>query len=240
MVGKITIAAVNSSAGSTKSVCLPPSPYLSTWLTPRATPHRRKANIVGCQLPKPMGTTPEALQICSAATATKNAEPSRNIQLPADTWPGRTSPCAASILPLLTARCPSRRLSSRRAMRRGANCSGDRSGEAHGDTIVLDLVLPPKLVGKFVPSCGDVVGALLCGLLAGERLLQLVFRDRVVLEDARDARLDRRIRVIVRRRLRVHVGANVLLVVAGKRPQVEVGVALPIGLEARRIGGSPH
>ena len=58
------------------------------------------------------------------------------------------------------------------------------SGEAHRDAIVLHLVVPAELVGQLVPGCRDVVGALLCGLLARERLLQFILGDAVVLEDA--------------------------------------------------------
>jgi hypothetical protein len=45
------------------------------------------------------------------------------------------------------------------------------SGEAHRDMIVLHLVVAAELVGQLVPGRRDVVGALLCGLLARERLL---------------------------------------------------------------------
>ena len=63
--------------------------------------------------------------------------------------------------------------------------------------VELDLLVAADLVGQLLPGGGDVVGALLGVVLAGEDLGELVFGHAVVLEDARDARLDRRVRVVV-------------------------------------------
>src|ERR1700722_894788 len=98
--------------------------------------------------------------------------------------------------------------------------------ESHCDPIVLDLAFPAELVGQFVPGRRDIVRALLRGLLAGEDLLQFVLGDAVILESAGNSRLDRRVRVIIRGRLRIHVGTDILLVVSGQRPEIEIGVTL--------------
>src|SRR6266699_625837 len=60
-----------------------------------------------------------------------------------------------------------------------------------------DLLLATDLVGQLFPRRGDVVGAGLRIVLAGEDLGQFVLSDAVVLENARNARLDGTVRVII-------------------------------------------
>ena len=81
--------------------------------------------------------------------------------------------------------------------RRGHSCSSRLSGEAHRDPIVFDLVFPAELVGQFLPGGGDAAGALLRRPLARECLLQLILGNAGAFEDSRDARLDRRVRMVV-------------------------------------------
>ena len=85
-----------------------------------------------------------------------------------------------------------------------------RSRQLHAERglVELDLVFAADLVGQLLPGRGDVVGAFLGRLLAGEDLGQLVLGDAVVLEDAGDARLDRRVRMVVGVELRVQVGGD--------------------------------
>jgi hypothetical protein len=76
--------------------------------------------------------------------------------------------------------------------------------------------------------------------LPAKDLGQLVLGHAVVLEDAGDARLDRRVRVVVGVGLRGEIVADEVLVVAGPDPLVDVEVAVAVGLEARRIGHRPE
>ena len=77
-----------------------------------------------------------------------------------------------------------------------------RELHAERGLVELDLVVAADLVGELLPGRRDGVGAVLRVDLAGEDLGQLVLGDAVVLEDAGDARLDRRVRVVVGVRLR--------------------------------------
>src|SRR5712675_1563606 len=72
-------------------------------------------------------------------------------------------------------------------------------GKLHAERglVERDLLLATDLVGQLLPRRGDVVGAGLRIVLAGEDLGELVLRYTVVLENARNARLDRTIGVII-------------------------------------------
>src|SRR5881392_2112268 len=72
-------------------------------------------------------------------------------------------------------------------------------GKLHAERRLVerDLLLATDLVGQLFPRRGDVVGAGLRIVLAGEDLGELVLRYTVVLENARNARLDRTIGVII-------------------------------------------
>src|SRR5690606_4791415 len=79
--------------------------------------------------------------------------------------------------------------------------------------VELDLVFAADLVGQLFPGGGDAVATFLRRALAGEGLVQLVFRDGIILEDARNAWLDGGIRVVVGVLFRIQVRRDEGLVV---------------------------
>src|SRR5256886_2388920 len=115
-------------------------------------------------------------------------------------------------------------------------------GKLHAERRLVerDLFLATDLVGQLFPRRGDVVGAGLRVVLAGEDLGQLVFRYAVVLENAGNARLDRTVWVTIGAELRVQIRRDVLLVVACRHPFVDVGMTCPVNLAAGRIHHGPE
>src|SRR3984893_16927500 len=116
-------------------------------------------------------------------------------------------------------------------------------GKLHAERrlVECDLFLATDLVGQLFPRRGDVVGAGLRVVLAGEDFGQLVFRDTVLLENAGNARLNRTVRVIVGAELRVQIRRDVVLVVARHHPFVDIRVAGTANLESgTRHHGSPR
>src|SRR4029077_14541389 len=98
--------------------------------------------------------------------------------------------------------------------------------------VELDLLRPAELVGQLLPGCGDIVGAGLGIGLAGEGLRELVLAEAVVLEDARNARLGRALRVIVGIELRVQIIGDEGPVIARGHPLVDIVLAVAVALEA--------
>src|SRR5687768_9221700 len=81
--------------------------------------------------------------------------------------------------------------------------------------VELYLALPPDLVGDFFPGGGDGVSRLLSRLvLAVDTFHQFVLGDRIVLEDAGDARLDCGVGVIVAVEVRAQIVLDESAVVA--------------------------
>src|SRR5215831_20319137 len=114
--------------------------------------------------------------------------------------------------------CRTRREPRSMIRRRNAD---ERSG-AERRLVQRNLLFATELIGQLLPRRGDVVGAGLRVVLAGEHFCQLVLRDAVVLEDARNARLDRPVWVIVGAELRVEIGGDVLTVIARVHPFVDL------------------
>src|SRR5215212_6607414 len=71
-----------------------------------------------------------------------------------------------------------------------------RASEAERSAIELHLAVAADLISDLLPGCGDRIRTLLHLHLPGENLGEFVLGDAVILEDARDARLDRRVLVI--------------------------------------------
>ena len=113
----------------------------------------------------------------------------------------------------------------------------ERQADAEARLVEGDLLVAADLVGDLLPGGGDGVGAFLGrGVLAGVDLGELVLGDRVVLEDAGDAGLDRGVRVVVAVEVRAEVVLDVGAVVAGGLPLVVVEMRVAVGLEAGGIG----
>src|SRR5688500_12059128 len=79
--------------------------------------------------------------------------------------------------------------------------------------VELDLAFSTDLVGDLLPASRDVIGDLLGGRSASEAPDQLVLGTRVVLEDARDARLVGGVRVVVAVGVGREVVVDVFLVI---------------------------
>src|SRR6266404_1371152 len=128
------------------------------------------------------------------------------------------------------------------ASRRPDDLPDGVEGKLHAERRLVerDLLLATDLVGQLFPRRGDVVGAGLRIVSAGEDLGELVLRYTVVLENARKARLDRTVGVIIGAELRVQIGRDVLLVITRGHPFFDVGMAGAVDLEAGRIHHHPE
>src|SRR5688500_10384994 len=93
--------------------------------------------------------------------------------------------------------------------------------------VELDLLVAADLVGELLPSRRGIVGAGLRVILAGEGLLQLVLGDAIIFEDAGDARLDGRVRMVVAVLVGVQVRGDIGLVVSGLDPLRDIEMAVP-------------
>ena len=104
-----------------------------------------------------------------------------------------------------------------------------------------DLAVAADLVGDLFPGGGDGIGGFLGRfVLPCVALGQFVLGDRVVLEDAGDTGFDGGVGVVVAVRVRAEVVFDKGAVVACGFPFVILEVRVPVGLEARRIGGGPQ
>ncbi len=112
--------------------------------------------------------------------------------------------------------------------------------DAERRLVERNLLLATELVSQLFPCGGDIVGTRLRVVLAGEDFRKFVLCDAVVLEDAGNARLDRPVRVILGAELRVQVGCDVLPVVTGSHPFIDLEMAGPMDLEAGRIHHGPE
>src|SRR3954451_19415814 len=120
-------------------------------------------------------------------------------------------------------------------MRRRTTVHYTISLHAERGLVELDLVVTADLVGQFLPGGCDGVGAFLGLHLAGESVGQNVLGGAVVLEDAGDTRLDRRVRMVVTVGFRLEVRGDERLVVAGRHPFRNVEMRIAVGLETGRI-----
>src|SRR5262249_30407353 len=105
--------------------------------------------------------------------------------------------------------------------------------QAERGLVERDLLVPAELVGQLLPRRRDAVGAGLGIGLAGEGLRQLVLRQAVILEDARNARLDGAVRVVVGVELGGQVVGDEGPVIARTHPLVDIVLAVAVALEAR-------
>ena len=84
-----------------------------------------------------------------------------------------------------------------------------------GCLVELYLSITADLVRDLFPSCGDGIADFLSGpVLPGIAFGQLVFRNRIVLENARNTRFNRGIRVIVAIGIRPEIVSDIGAVIA--------------------------
>src|SRR6476620_4016022 len=97
----------------------------------------------------------------------------------------------------------------------GRSCAGTFAKRC---LVELDLVVASDAVGDLLPGGGNVVGAVLRGFIARIGFRQLIFSGAVILEDARNARLDHGVGMVVGISLRLEIGSRVVLLVPGCHP----------------------
>src|SRR4051812_29278499 len=105
--------------------------------------------------------------------------------------------------------------------------------------VECDLIVAADLVRDLLPGLRDRVRTFLRGHLARKDLGKLILRDAVILENAGNARFDRRVRVIVGIRLGSKVIRDERLIISGANPFLDVELALAVALEAGRISCRP-